>query len=73
MKYESSSSTSSGKESKDRIEHVCLNDSIRSTQWFPFWDHRNLHLTDVLDTNAMIARHDPEKLAHIIQEIIHQA
>lgn len=27
MKYESNSSTSSGKESKDRIEHVCLNDN----------------------------------------------
>lgn len=27
----------------------------------------------VFYANAMIARHDPEKLAHIIQEIIHQA
>lgn len=36
----------------------------------PFWAHRNIHLTDVLDTNAMIVRHDTEKLSHIIQKII---
>ena len=36
----------------------------------PFWDHRNLLLMDVLDTNAKIARHDPKKLAGIISKII---
>ncbi len=36
----------------------------------PFWADRKLHLTDVLDTNAMIVRHDPKKLNHTIQEII---
>ncbi len=35
-----------------------------------FWDNRNIHLTDVLDTRAMIARHDPKKLNRIIQDII---
>lgn len=35
-----------------------------------FWDNRKIHLADVLDTNAMIARHDPLKLTQIIQEII---
>ena len=39
----------------------------------PFWDHRNLHLMDVLDTPAMIVRHDPAKLSRIIQHIIHSA
>ncbi|MCK5695981.1 MAG: hypothetical protein KAH62_05200 [Desulfobacula sp.] len=39
----------------------------------PFWDHREIHLIDVLDTNAMIIRHDPEKLTHIILKIIHAA
>jgi uncharacterized cofD-like protein len=38
----------------------------------PFWDHREIHLIDVLDTNAMIVRHDPEKLTHIILKIIHK-
>ena len=37
----------------------------------PFWDHREVLLTDVLDTNAIIVRHDPKKIAHIIQKIIH--
>lgn len=35
-----------------------------------FWDHRKIHLADVLDTNAMIVRHDPLKLTHIIRKII---
>ncbi len=39
----------------------------------PFWDHREIHLIDVLDTNAMIIRHDPEKLTRIILKIIHAA
>ena len=37
----------------------------------PFWNHRETHLVDVLDTNAVIVRHDPEKLTHIILKIIH--
>jgi len=49
-------------EQKSDFVHIDMTD--------PFWDHRNLHLTDVLDTNAMIARHDPEKLSKIIIEII---
>ena len=36
-----------------------------------FWDTRNIHLTDLLDTQAGIARHDPKKLARIIRGIIH--
>ncbi|MCP3874924.1 MAG: YvcK family protein [Desulfobacteraceae bacterium] len=36
----------------------------------PFWDHRDLLLIDVLDTNATIVRHDPIRLTHIIREII---
>jgi len=39
----------------------------------PFWDHREIHIIDVLDTNAMIIRHDPEKLTRIILKIIHTA
>jgi len=35
-----------------------------------FWDNRDIHLTDVLDTHATIARHDPKKLTRIIQDII---
>jgi uncharacterized cofD-like protein len=35
-----------------------------------FWNDRNLHLSDILDTNTMIVRHDSEKLVHIIKKII---
>ncbi len=35
-----------------------------------FWNDRNLHLNDFLDTNTMIVRHDPVKLVRIIKEII---
>lgn len=35
-----------------------------------FWENRNLCLTDVLDTNAMIIRHDPVKLTRVIQGIL---
>ncbi|MCD4675984.1 MAG: YvcK family protein [Desulfobacula sp.] len=38
----------------------------------PVWNRRNVHLEDVLDTNAMIVRHDPRKLTHIIKGIIHK-
>jgi len=36
----------------------------------PFWADREIHLLNVLDTNAMIVRHDPKKMNTIIQEII---
>jgi uncharacterized cofD-like protein len=36
----------------------------------PFWENRALDLIDVLDSNTMIARHDPKKIATIIQRII---
>lgn len=36
----------------------------------PFWDERDVHLTDLLDTNAGIVRHEAGKLARVIQEII---
>ncbi len=35
-----------------------------------FWEDRDILLTDVLDEQASIVRHDPEKLAAIIQDII---
>ena len=35
-----------------------------------FWGERDLHYTDILDTGAGIARHDPGKLACIIEELI---
>jgi uncharacterized cofD-like protein len=38
----------------------------------PFWGPRHTSLCDLLDTNAMIVRHDPKKLSRIIQEIIHK-
>ncbi len=37
----------------------------------PFWKNRKIHLTDILDSNAKIVRHDPVKLTEIIQKIIH--
>ncbi len=45
-------------------------DMVRVDTAHPFWDKREIILTDVLDTKAGIVRHDPEKLAHIIQQII---
>jgi uncharacterized cofD-like protein len=35
-----------------------------------FWEGREIVFTDVLDTRAGIVRHDPKKLARIIQQII---
>lgn len=35
-----------------------------------FWNDRDLHLSDILDTNTMIVRHDSGKLVHIIKKII---
>ncbi|MBU2630567.1 MAG: YvcK family protein, partial [Proteobacteria bacterium] len=37
-----------------------------------FWNYRDIHLTDILDTTAMIVRHDPQKLTDIIRDIISQ-
>ena len=36
----------------------------------PFWNDRNLYLTDLLDINTMIVRHDPIKLAGLIRTIL---
>ncbi|MBT6340065.1 MAG: YvcK family protein [Desulfobacula sp.] len=36
----------------------------------PFWNHRNLHLADMLDTTAKTAHHDPKKLAQCIVKIM---
>lgn len=38
----------------------------------PFWDSRDIFLDDILDTDAGIVRHDAQKLAAIIEGIIHQ-
>ena len=38
----------------------------------PFWGHRDIRLADVLDTRAMIVRHDPVKLSQMIDSIIHK-
>ncbi len=35
-----------------------------------FWNYRNLHLADFLDTNAKTAHHDPKKLAQSIVKIV---
>ena len=35
-----------------------------------FWQDRKLYLTDLLDTSGSIVRHDSQKLARLIQEII---
>ncbi len=35
-----------------------------------FWSDRKLYLADILDTHAMIVRHDPGKLARIIKEVL---
>jgi uncharacterized cofD-like protein len=37
----------------------------------PFWNNRKIILTDILDSNDKIVRHDPEKLKLIIEDIIH--
>lgn len=37
-----------------------------------FWGNRDLQYTDLLDTNAIIVRHDAKKLSRTIQHIIHQ-
>lgn len=50
---------------KSDFVHIDMTDS--------FWNHRDIHLTDILDTNAMIVRHDPVKLTDIIRKITHQA
>lgn len=39
----------------------------------PYWDNMDIHLTDVLDTNAMIVRHDQKKMTRIIRKIIRPA
>ncbi|MBU1195673.1 MAG: YvcK family protein [Proteobacteria bacterium] len=36
----------------------------------PFWGNRDIHLTDLLDPNVLIVRHDVKKLTHAIQNII---
>lgn len=38
-----------------------------------FWDSRDIHLTDLLDTSAGIARHDPKKLACLVRQILDSA
>lgn len=35
-----------------------------------FWQNRKFYLTDLLDTSGSIVRHDSQKLARLIQEII---
>ncbi len=35
-----------------------------------FWKDRTLYLTDLLDTHAVIVRHDPQKLACMIRKIL---
>ncbi|OQY51568.1 MAG: hypothetical protein B6230_04525 [Desulfobacteraceae bacterium 4572_89] len=47
-------------------------DFVHMDQEDPFWEKRALHLRDFLDTNEIIVRHDPEKIAQIIREIICQ-
>ncbi len=37
----------------------------------PFWNNRKMILTDILDNNDTIVRHDPKKLSKIIENIIH--
>ena len=51
-------------EQKSDFVHIDPTDS--------FWEKCEFHFSDVLDSNTMIARHDPKKLAHIIQRIIGQ-
>ncbi len=38
----------------------------------PFWDHRKIHIEDLLEANSIIVRHDSSKLATMVQKIIHQ-
>ncbi len=37
----------------------------------PFWEQRDVYLSDILDGNALIVRHDPAKLTQTISQIIH--
>lgn len=49
---------------KQEAEFVeCLDDP-------QFWQNRQLHLADLLDTSGSIVRHDAKKLARLIQEIM---
>ena len=43
---------------------------VQSDKADPFWDNRILLMKDLLDTNAMIVRHDPEKFRRVIEQII---
>lgn len=45
-------------------------DFVRIDLTDPFWSIRETILTDILDNSARIVRHDPEKLAAIIEDII---
>ncbi len=38
----------------------------------PFWNHRGILLEDILDVSSMIVRHDPKKIAAIVQGILHK-
>ncbi len=48
-----------------KSEFVTINDKD------PFWANRRMILTDILDNNDTIIRHDPKKLSKIIEDIIH--
>ncbi|MCF6249093.1 MAG: hypothetical protein L3J69_17310, partial [Desulfobacula sp.] len=52
--------------------HEQKSDVVSIDQKDTFWEHRETILTDILDTSADILRHDPKKLACIIQNIIGQ-
>lgn len=45
-------------------------DFVRLDMTDSFWSDRKLYLADILDTHAMIVRHDPGKLVHIIKKIL---
>ncbi|WP_022665026.1 gluconeogenesis factor YvcK family protein [Desulfospira joergensenii] len=36
----------------------------------PFWENRDVHLTDLLDSNALIVRHEAGKLTRVIRDIL---
>lgn len=50
--------------------HEQKSDVVKIDLSQPFWKNREIILTDILDDSTQIVRHDPEKLARIIQQLL---
>ncbi len=52
------------------IYHEQKSDFVQVDETDPCWEGRNVLISDLLDENGFIIRHDPLKLAHVIRKII---